>query len=74
MRSGGVPEALGKGLGPILDPKGAPWTKMIKKGDDLHLPGGQVGGKNSHFSDILALILALIFRGVFGKASGSVFG
>ena len=32
MRSGGVPEALGRGLGPILAPKGAPWTKMMPKG------------------------------------------
>ena len=32
LRSGGVPEALGRGLGPILAPKGAPWTKMMPKG------------------------------------------
>ena len=40
LRSGGVPEALGRCLGPILAPKGAPWTKKIPKGRSPTPPRG----------------------------------
>ena len=35
-----MPEALGRGLGPILAPKGAPWTKINSKGRSGSSPRG----------------------------------
>ena len=40
LRSGGVPEALGRGLETILAPKGAPGTKNIPKGHRSFHPQG----------------------------------
>ena len=36
----GVPEALGRGLGDILAPKGAPGTKSMEKGHSGFPPRG----------------------------------
>ena len=40
LRSGGVPEALGRGLETILAPKGAPGPKNIPKGHRSFRPQG----------------------------------
>ena len=74
MRSEGVPEAFGRGPGPFWVPRVLPGRKLYPKSIDLTLPRGQVGDQNSHFSDMLVLILALIFREAFGKASRTIFG
>ena len=64
LRPGGVPEALGGGLGTILVPKGVPGTpgdEKVPKTDFATPPRDPVGRPNLDFLSILWVFFPVVF-------------